>query len=107
MTKQQEQAELNAIYARLGAENNAIEDRAQKPSKFETGDLAAYLRKWSRGNPIVRLDSGSTFWRKTGSQNVTKLTYKDAEALVQYGFATLVGDPRKAGATLAVKYPLK
>jgi hypothetical protein len=100
-----EQAELDAIYARLGAENNKAEDRAHKPTKFAAGELAAFLRKWSKGKPIVRVDSGATFWRKQNNQS-TKLTYKDVEALVQFGFATCNGDPRKAGAILTVKYPL-
>lgn len=107
MTKQQEQAEIDKILNRVAAKNNAVEDREEKPSKFAAGDLAAYLRKWTRGTPIIRIDSGATFWRKSGSQNVTKLTYKEIEALVQYGFGTCIGDPRKAGATFTVKYPLK
>jgi hypothetical protein len=107
MTTPTEQEQIDAIFARVAAENNRAEDRAHKPTKFAAGELAAYLRKWSRGMPIVRIDSGATFWRKAGSQKVTKLTYKEVEALVQYGFATCAGDPRKAGATLTVKYPLR
>lgn len=106
MTKQQEQAEIDKIFARIGAENNRAEDRAHYPSEFETGEIAAHLRKWTRGKPIVRMDSGATFWRKANNK-ATKLTYKDVEALVQYGLATVAGDPRKGGATLTVKYPLK
>jgi hypothetical protein len=106
MTKQQEQAEIDAIFARVAAENNAIEDRAPMPDDTETCELAMFLRKWSKGKPIVRMDSGATFWRKANNQ-ATKLTYKDVEALVQYGLATCAGDPRKGGAILTVKYPLK
>lgn len=102
MTKQQEQAEIDKIFARIGAENNRAEDQAHYPSQAETGETAAFLRKWSRGKPIVRMDSGATFWRNQ-SNKATKLTYKDAEALVSYGFAVLVGDPRLGGATLVIK----
>jgi hypothetical protein len=102
-----EQEQIDAIFARVARENNAAEAREPKPSKFAAGDLAAFLRKWSKGTPIVRMDSGATFWRQPRNNKATKLTYKEVEALVQFGFGTCKGDPRKAGAILTMKYPLR
>lgn len=89
---------LDTLVAKAGKENRAREAKSPAPSKEQALKEASFLKGWSKGKPIIRVSEDSTFWQC--GKYMTKITFKEANALQKYGLATLTGDPKKGGATL-------
>lgn len=92
---------VEEMMADMAKQNNAEEAKRPAPDKARVESEAKFLKKWSRGKPIVRASSDGTFWAK--GNFMTKIDFKMADALVAAGFATLTGDAKRAGATLVMK----
>ena len=89
---------LNKMIAEMEAENIAEEANRPGPNAKAVASEAAFLKKWSKGKPIVRQSSSATFW--AAGKWMTKLDAKMADALVAAGYATLSGKSTERGATL-------
>jgi len=87
--------------ARAAADNIAEEAKRKAPTKKQIDAEAAFLKTWAGKKPVRRMQTGSTFW--ASGKNMTKIDYKMAQALADAGYATLNGDPRKAGCVLTMK----
>jgi hypothetical protein len=86
--------------AKAGKENRAAEAKVPAYSKEQAAKEAVFLRKWSKGKPIRRQSSDSTFW--AAGKWMTKLAANQVESLVAHGYGTLRGDPHNAGAELII-----
>ncbi len=92
--------ELETLVAKIARENQKAEAAVPGFTAEKAASHAAFLKKWSKGKPIVRQTSDSTFW--AAGKWMTKLTASQAESLVAHGYATLSGKATAAGARLMI-----
>lgn len=89
---------LDQIFARIGKENVAREKRLAGKKGAALLAEASRLKWWSKGKPIVRQTSDSTFWRS--GKWMTNLNYKTVDAMVEKGLARIDGKSTEAGCTI-------
>jgi len=95
---------MQKLIAKMAAQN--IRDEAER-SKAEykaekVASEAAFLKKWSKGKPIIRQTDDSTFW--AAGKWMTKLDWGMVDAIVAAGLATTYGPASsKAGCRLVIK----
>lgn len=93
---------LDALVAKMAAENNAEEAKRSKGYKpADAVSEVAFLQGWAKGKPIVRQGSEGTFW--ACGKWMHKLDFGLVELIVKnHPECTLRGDPKQRGATLIV-----
>ena len=91
---------VNGIFDEVAAENKAREAKVPAYTKEQAEAEAKFLCKWSKGKPIRRQTSDSSFW--AAGKYMTKLAWPQVESLVKFGLATLNGDAKQGGATLII-----
>jgi len=90
------------LMADVAKKNNAEEAKVKKPSREAAAAEAAWLKKWSKGKPICRVSSDSSFWK--AGKWMHKMSFKVVDALVEYGLAEISGPgSREGGCILKIK----
>jgi len=83
-------AVLDAINARIAAENAAAFAAERPPNQDTLNQTARFLRGWAKSKPITMYDRTTSYYR-CGSR-MTKITPVTVTALLQAGLAT--GSPQ-------------
>lgn len=85
-----EQEEIDAIFERAAADNKRRYAKEPQPKPEDVASMAKFLKRWARGRAITKFDGdGQSFWAR--GKNMTQLSPKMVDALVEGGFATKSG----------------